>query len=359
MYRVPRLLARFLVRHGSAARPRKSAPALEPAPLWTCPWAFSRAGGAATNRATCTNRTKRGGGTPEKPFAPSYDAPHDGASVGDRRSAEERGRLMTEVVTHAERMRGVIKDAARGLVGRQRLVELVVLAAVAGEHVLIIGPPGTAKSAAVRRVSQRLGGGYFEYLLGRFTEPNEIFGPIDIAKLQDGRVETQTSGMLPEADVAFLDEVFLGSTAILNTLLSILNERRFRRGHTSVKCPLKVCVGASNAMPTDESLAAFADRFLVNLFVEPTGDSDLEDLLEAGWSVETSQSAEGSAIDSVEMLRKAVPSVDLSAARPVDRPSRENFARSRNHAHRPARREGSAIGRRRGALGRSSRGLTG
>jgi MoxR-like ATPase len=88
-----------------------------------------------------------------------------------------------------------------------------------------------------------LGGRYFEYLLGRFTEPSEIFGPIDLRKLREGTVETETADMLPEAEIAFLDEVFLGSTAILNTLLSLLNERTFRRGHTRLQCPLRVCVG--------------------------------------------------------------------------------------------------------------------
>src|SRR3712207_1834456 len=95
-------------------------------------------------------------------------------------------------------------------------------------------------------------------------------------------VETETHGMLPEAELAFLDEVFLGSTAILNTLLGLLNERLFRRGHTRLHCPLRVCVGASNALPEDEALAAFADRFLARIFVEPVPDPRLEELLEIG-----------------------------------------------------------------------------
>src|SRR5258708_136345 len=163
------------------------------------------------------------------------------------------------------------------------MVVFVLLAAVAEEHVLVIGPRGTAKSVAVHRVAETIGGRYFEYLLGRFTEPNEIFGPVDLRKLREGLVETDTAGMLPEAEIAFLDEVFQGSTAILNTLLGILNERVFRRGHTNLSCPLRVCVGASNALPEDEALAAFADRFLVRAFVDPIADPMLEDLLEGGW----------------------------------------------------------------------------
>ena len=146
----------------------------------------------------------------------------------------------------SQSVRLAIADAQRGLVERETLVELVVLCAVAGEHLLVIGPPGTGKSEAVRRIARRLGGNYFEYLIGRFTEPSEIFGPIDLRKLREGVVETQITGMLPEADVAFLDEVFLGSTAILNTLLALLNERTYRRGLTPITCPLRVCAAASN-----------------------------------------------------------------------------------------------------------------
>jgi MoxR-like ATPase len=108
----------------------------------------------------------------------------------------------------AASLRQALASAARGLVERESLVETIALAAVAGEHVLVIGPPGTAKSEAVRRVARAAGGRYFEYLLGRFTEPSEIFGPIDLRRLREGVVETETSGMLPEAELAFLDEVF-------------------------------------------------------------------------------------------------------------------------------------------------------
>ncbi|MCU0683163.1 MAG: AAA family ATPase [Polyangiaceae bacterium] len=192
---------------------------------------------------------------------------------------------MTDLSAAARGLRDVVAGACRGLVEREALVELIVLSAVAGEHLLVVGPPGTAKSEAVRRVAGGLGLRYFEYLLGRFTEPSEIFGPVDLRKLREGLVETETAGMLPEAEVAFLDEVFLGSTAVLNTLLAVLNERVFRRGHTVRRCPLRVCVAASNALPEDPSLAAFADRFLVRSFVEPVPDARLEELLEGGLKV--------------------------------------------------------------------------
>jgi MoxR-like ATPase len=192
---------------------------------------------------------------------------------------------MSELEQAASALREAIARSNQGLVERAALTEAVVLAAVAGEHVLVIGPPGTAKSEAVRRMSRAVGGSYFEYLLGRFTEPSEIFGPVDLQKLRDGVVETATAGMLPEADMAFLDEVFQGSTAILNTLLGVLNERVFRRGHTHMHCTLRLCVAASNALPDDEALAAFADRFLLRVFVDPVPDPRIEELLENGWSL--------------------------------------------------------------------------
>lgn len=206
--------------------------------------------------------------------------------------------------------------ASEGLVEREALAELIVLSAVAREHMLVIGPPGTAKSAAVRRLAQVIGGNYFEYLLGRFTEPSELFGPVDLRKLRDGVVETETSGMLPEAEIAFLDEVFLGSTAILNTLLGILNERVFRRGHTRIECPLRLCVGASNSLPEDESLAAFADRFLVHVFVDSVPDSLLEDLLSGGRSISNAPMDPIASIADVETLAQAADRAPMEPVRP-------------------------------------------
>ncbi|MEM7154472.1 MAG: AAA family ATPase [Myxococcota bacterium] len=225
---------------------------------------------------------------------------------------------MVELAAASQDLRTVIERASRGLVQRDVAVQLVVLAAVAREHLLLIGPPGTAKSEAVRRVAAGIGGRYFEYLVGRFTEPAEIFGPVDLQRLRQGVVETQTAGMLPEADVAFLDEVFLGSTAILNTLLGVLNERVFRRGQTQLDCPLRVCVGASNTLPNDPALAAFSDRFLLHLFLEPIADPHLETLLEAGWSLSdapaSATDAEGS-LQSLDTLIQASRAIDIHAVR--------------------------------------------
>ena len=230
--------------------------------------------------------------------------------------AIETSALHSAHTTAHQRVRAALDRAGRGLVGREALVELVALAAVAREHLLVVGPPGTAKSEAVRRVARVFGGRYFEYLLGRFTEPSELFGPVSLRRLREGVVETETAGMLPEAEVAFLDEVFLGSTAILNTLLGILNERRFRRGHSELACPLKVCVGATNVLPEDDTLAAFADRFLLRTFVAPLPDPELEALLEAGWSLEV-QHVEPVGLEALDALAEAARRADMSAVRPA------------------------------------------
>jgi MoxR-like ATPase len=234
----------------------------------------------------------------------------------------------------AERVQTAVRGAARGLVEREVLVEVIALAAVAEEHLLVIGEPGTAKSEAVRRVARALGGRYFEYLLGRFTEPSELFGPIDLLKLQQGKLETVTAGMLPEAEIAFLDEVFLGSTAILNTLLALLNERQFRRGGSAHAVPLKICVGASNALPEDPALAAFADRFLARVFVTPVPDSELEQLLARG--AEAAHPFTSATIEDLSLLTRARRSLDLN-------PVRESLAR----AVRLLRRAGVALTDRR------------
>lgn len=216
----------------------------------------------------------------------------------------------------AASIRDAIREAIAGLIERETLADLCVLTAVASEHLLVIGPPGTAKSIVVRRVAEALGGEYFEYLLGRFTEPNEIFGPVDIQRLREGKVEIQTAGMLPEAEIAFLDEVFLGSTAVLNTLLGILNERTFRRGHTQMRVPLRICVGASNRLPDDESLAAFADRFLTHAFVESVPDSLLEDLLVHGRQATNATVTLKSSIEDLDVLTTAARQVNLEPVLP-------------------------------------------
>lgn len=221
-----------------------------------------------------------------------------------------------ELETAVAQLKSAIEVSSKNLVDRQALVETIALACVAREHLLVVGPPGTAKSEAVRRIARATGGSYFEYLISRFTEPSEIFGPVDLRKLREGIVESQTSGMLPEAEIAFLDEIFLGSTAILNTLLGILNERVFRRGHTTLPCPLRICVGASNRLPESEPLAAFGDRFLIRVFTDPIADPQLEELLQQGWNADRSSISCPASVHSIDILADAARQMDMTPVRP-------------------------------------------
>ena len=179
-----------------------------------------------------------------------------------------------------ERLRALIAALGDGLLERDAEVRLALLAALAGEHVLLIGPPGTAKSELARRLHRAFADApYFERLLTRFSTPEELFGPLSLKALEDDRYERLTDGFLPTAGIAFLDEVFKANSAILNALLTLLNEREFDQGAGRVRTPLVSVIGASNEVPADEALQAFFDRFLVRLPVVPVSDGAFEALL--------------------------------------------------------------------------------
>src|SRR5215469_1919998 len=158
--------------------------------------------------------------------------------------------------TLPSRLAQLARELEGRFLGKEEVIRLLLIATIAGEHAVLIGPPGTAKSALIRMFARLLHARYFEYLLTRFTEPNEIFGPVDIAAFREGRYQRRTEGMLPESEIVFLDEVFKSNSAILNALLTLLNERRFTSGGAVLRAPLLSAFGASNEVPADESLTA-------------------------------------------------------------------------------------------------------
>lgn len=211
---------------------------------------------------------------------------------------------------------GHLKDM---FVGKDTIIDLMGICLVGRENLFLLGPPGTAKSAMVSGLARLLEGETFEYLLTRFTEPNELFGPFDIRKLREGELVTNTEGMLPEANLIFLDELLNANSAILNSLLMVLNERVFRRGRETRNLPALMIVGASNHLPEDEALQALFDRFLIRVRCDNVAPDALERVLDAGWQLERrkAETVPGIGAEEIRQLQALISQVDLSGIRPA------------------------------------------
>src|SRR5438105_3881964 len=189
----------------------------------------------------------------------------------------------------ATRLQEVARLLEQHFLDKQEIIRLLIITAVAGEHMLLVGPPGTAKSAMVREFARLVDARYFEYLLTRFTEPNELFGPVDIKAFREGTYTRRTELMLPEAEIVFLDEIFRSNSAILNSLLTILNERRFSNGPRVMQVPLLSMFGASNEVPNDDNLSAIFDRFLLRVVSDNLDSYHFHNLIAKGLANEAAR----------------------------------------------------------------------
>lgn len=174
-------------------------------------------------------------------------------------------------MTIKEQITELLKALNKGVYEKETEIKLALLSAIAGESIFLLGAPGVAKSLIARRLKYAFKDGKaFEYLMSRFSTPDEIFGPVSISKLKDeDKYERIVKNYLPDADVVFLDEIWKAGPSIQNALLTVLNEKIYRNGDQDIKVPMKALISASNELPaSDQGLEALWDRFLVRLMVE-------------------------------------------------------------------------------------------
>lgn len=193
--------------------------------------------------------------------------------------------LQAEAEDVRKRINKLRTSLGRFFVHKQEIIDLMCVAAVAQEPLLLVGLPGTAKSDLVLKFKDALGlseGDYFEYMLTRFTEPSEIIGAIDIRELREGKYLRRKEGKLPTARLVFLDEIFKSNSAILNILLTIINEKKFYQEGKPEPVPLRVLFAATNEIPEQGELAALKDRFVLKVMSRPVQDDHFAELIDAG-----------------------------------------------------------------------------
>jgi MoxR-like ATPase len=201
--------------------------------------------------------------------------------------------LQAEADELRKRLNRLRTSLGRFFIAKQELIDLMVVAAVAQEPLLLVGPPGTAKSDLVLKFKDALGlaeDDYFEYMLTRFTEPSEIIGPIDINLLREGRYIRREQGKLPTARLAFLDEIFKSNSAILNILLTIINEKKFYQDGVPQPVRLRVLLAATNEVPEQGELSALKDRFVLKAQSRSVQEDHFEELIDTGLQSEVYRS---------------------------------------------------------------------
>nr|WP_048087644.1 AAA family ATPase [Metallosphaera yellowstonensis] len=209
-----------------------------------------------------------------------------------------------------------LEDLYAPFVGREEEAKVLTLALLTKEHVVLIGEPGTAKSALARRAAELLNAKFFMYLLTKYTEPAELFGALDVNALKQGIYKRITKDRLPESELAFLDEIFNANSAILNALLSLLNERVLYDGYNVIKVPLRTLISASNRVPDEPELEALYDRLLLRHYAKPVGEDMWKDLIESSWEIEFTERWKVRepimSVQDLDRIYSMLPEVDLS-----------------------------------------------